>query len=248
MASRSYARTTSCLVVIGVVLGLAVAMTDPQPAEACSCRRGGSLQQAIAKAAQVFLGKVEQVSATGGRYLLVTLRMQESFKGPNNKTVKLRTASARTACGVAFRKGEVYVVFAPLGAASIVTTCGSTSRVKPRSLTPIYPIIGHRAGRLARVRALAKGRTIPSRMDIGRGVQGLRLLEKGKFNAASRTCQAMLRRYPGSLTNLHVCTVAACARKRTSDAQAYVKQLSNIRDRVMLRDLCLGNSVRLRVR
>jgi len=236
------------MVVVGVVLGLAVAMADSQPAEACSCRRGVSLQQTVAKADQVFLGMVEQVRSTGGRYLLVTLRVQESFKGPKNKTVKVRTATVGSACGIAFRKGEAYVVFAPLGAAPIVATCGRTSRVDPLNLTPIYPIIGYRAGRLARVRALVKGRSIPSRIDAGRGEQGLRLLERGKSDAALRTCQAMLKRYPGSLTNLHVCTVAACARKRTSDAQAYVRQLSNIRDRAMLRDLCLGNGIRLRVR
>jgi hypothetical protein len=96
-----------------VALGLLALL--PDCASACSCAILGSQQemakQALSDSAAVFSGEVADVEKQG-RTATVTLRVSETWKGPEQGTLEVNTPSQETACGYPFKEGQEYLVYA----------------------------------------------------------------------------------------------------------------------------------------
>jgi hypothetical protein len=130
------------LLVLGVALFLPVA--SALPLAACSCVQdfpaGDQPCASYASADAVFVGHVIDVTIRETRpededsfdRKLVTLAVDEAFRGVAGSTVVVRTGMGGGDCGYDFRKGESYFVYAsrwseggPLGA----SICGATVRL-----------------------------------------------------------------------------------------------------------------------
>jgi uncharacterized protein len=100
------------------LLGIAVLLASPSPAEPCSCQPPVSALQARAAAAAVFLGRVESVlGLRPGMYGLFEsrvfrFRVSRAWKGVSSEYVDVETAEVGTACGYPFEVGEEYLVYA----------------------------------------------------------------------------------------------------------------------------------------
>jgi hypothetical protein len=98
------------------LLGIAVLLASPSPAEPCSCQPPVSALQA--RAAAVFLGRVESVlGLRPGMYGLFEsrvfrFRVSRAWKGVSSEYVDVETAEVGTACGYPFEVGEEYLVYA----------------------------------------------------------------------------------------------------------------------------------------
>ena len=103
---------------------LFLAMGSTQ-AKACSCAPPAPVKDALATSAEVFSGEVLKVEhlSNGNPFasVRVTLRVIESWKGPLEFEKTLFTASNGAACGVYFREGSQYLVYASYGRAGLST-------------------------------------------------------------------------------------------------------------------------------
>jgi hypothetical protein len=128
---------------MSVALVVAFLFCLPARAWACSCIGPSPACQVFAKTDAVFEGRVVSIEAIGHsealpgtsiriQEKLVTLEVRQAWKGPATTRVQVVTASQGSACGIAFKAGERYLVFANhrsydgrLGASS----CGNTRRL-----------------------------------------------------------------------------------------------------------------------
>jgi hypothetical protein len=121
-----------------------VALTE---AQGCTCAFGGgpACQEAWRPTTDaVLLARVEKIesargtvgSAPGamsmtmmGSMLRVTISIDEVYRGPSAKTIKVYTASSSAACGYAFREGQRYLIYASTAGKDeqlVVSLCSST--------------------------------------------------------------------------------------------------------------------------
>jgi hypothetical protein len=120
-----------------LVLGLAALL--PDCASACSCggMPGSEREQAereLAYSSAVFAGKV--VSITKGeptpRSKLVSFRVSEVWKGPEQDTLEVSTPRYEASCGYSFKEGQEYLVYAE-GKRMEVSSCGGTTLLSEAS-------------------------------------------------------------------------------------------------------------------
>ena len=136
-----------CIAVLGAVLGLL-----PVPAQACTCLTPPSPSRGAEAVDVVFVGtaaNVEHIEADGWLYgawksmlgaehlyefetLRVTMDVSTAIKGTDKLNWFLETAATTELCGVLFREGEEYLVYAFDGAGETVTTdmCTRTATSK----------------------------------------------------------------------------------------------------------------------
>jgi hypothetical protein len=98
------------LLLIGLMLG---GLMIPDAAQACSCLRPPEPWEARAEAAAVFTGTVTRVVEEDYR-LRVTFRVDNNWKGRASEQVFVSTASSTSACGIPFREGREYIVYADM--------------------------------------------------------------------------------------------------------------------------------------
>src|SRR5579863_1418434 len=89
---------------------------------ACSCLRIKPACEAAWRADAVFVGKVTHVDpfTIFGFPLAwplpverrVTFAVKESFRGPGDKTIEVRTGIGCCACGIDFQRGRDYLIYA----------------------------------------------------------------------------------------------------------------------------------------
>lgn len=89
---------------------------------ACSCVMPGSPQQELNESDAVFAGTVENVAdgiaGTGvgptglSRGIYVTFDVSTTWKGPQHKTLVIKTAAQGASCGYPFKEGNEYLVYA----------------------------------------------------------------------------------------------------------------------------------------
>ena len=115
------------------LLAVSLVALLPDCASACSCATLPGSQQEIAKrelqnAAAVFSGEVVEIDRPSPPLnssiapVTVTLRVSESWKGPERETLEVKTPVSDVSCGYTFRSGESYLVYA--NEASIVEAEG----------------------------------------------------------------------------------------------------------------------------
>ena len=136
-----------CIAVLGAVFGLL-----PVPAQACTCLTPPSPSRGAEAVDVVFVGtaaNVEHIEADGWLYgawksmlgaehlyefetLRVTMDVSTAIKGTDKSQMVLETAATTELCGVLFREGEEYLVYAFDGAGETVTTdmCTRTATSK----------------------------------------------------------------------------------------------------------------------
>lgn len=88
-----------------------VALLLPGEAKACSCMRPAPPDEALEAAEAVFFGEVLTVEAVA-HGLRVNIQVEHGWKGVDGDRVEVWTASSGASCGVSFRPGETYLVYA----------------------------------------------------------------------------------------------------------------------------------------
>ncbi len=103
------------LILIVLIVIWVAAVTEP--VHACQCREYGTpICARFWRSDAVFFGRVIDIKPLKKKpddiytYVMVTFRLQESFRGVSGNTVEIATAI--TICGPEFKKGKPYVVFA----------------------------------------------------------------------------------------------------------------------------------------
>jgi hypothetical protein len=103
-----------------LLFGLLLAVAAPAASEAlaCSCAPPNRADQ-VRNVSAIFVGEVVTApdlpadrSSPGAGRLRYRFRVEESLKGAASGTVVVTTAASPAACGVTFRTGERYLVFA----------------------------------------------------------------------------------------------------------------------------------------
>ena len=144
---RFRGRIIGCIVILGAMFGLL-----PLPAQACTCLTPPSPSRGAEAVDVVFVGRVENVEhieADGWLYgswksligeqhlyefetLRVTMDVGTAIKGTDKSQLILETAATTELCGVLFREGEEYLVYAFNGVGETVTTdmCTRTATSK----------------------------------------------------------------------------------------------------------------------
>jgi len=116
---------------------------------ACTCMGGGgpACQEAWREGVNsIFLGRVAKIEVTlgvmgapdnaasmtlGGSMKVVTIEIEESYRGISGKSVQVVTAADEAACGYSFREGERYLIFAgKQGSRLGVSLCSATRPAK----------------------------------------------------------------------------------------------------------------------
>ena len=132
-------------VLTGFAAVTALTLAPTRDARACSCGTIGPPCQNAFEVDAVFAGTVRNVSApsTDGarpqpgemwipRAVRVELAEVVTFRGVDAPTVSVLTAGSSTACGVAFKQGERYLVYAtraPDGRGLVTSLCSRTRRL-----------------------------------------------------------------------------------------------------------------------
>jgi hypothetical protein len=92
-----------------LLIGLLAA---PPALFACSCTPPPPPKEALAQSAAVFAGKVTAVEKAGEFEIAVTLEVSQTWKGVKARKVTLYTANNGAICGVGFKEGATYLVYA----------------------------------------------------------------------------------------------------------------------------------------
>src|SRR6266404_676264 len=126
-----------------------LAILSSADALACSCMGGGgpACQEAWGEGVNsIFLGRVAKIEVTlgvmgapnnaasmtpSGNMKVVTIEIEESYRGISGKSVQVLTAADEAACGYSFQEGERYLVFAgKQGGRLGVSLCSATRPAK----------------------------------------------------------------------------------------------------------------------
>jgi hypothetical protein len=129
--SRPLAALSSLvLAVLGVVF-----LLPPQCAFACQCTMlpdGMDTERALADSEAVFSGEVVKIDRpspfkSGADLETDTFRVSEVWKGPEQRTLEVRTALMGASCGYPFKEGQEYLVYAYTGKQGLeVDLCNGT--------------------------------------------------------------------------------------------------------------------------
>jgi hypothetical protein len=95
-----------------IALALASLLLTSPAVFACKCRPPAPPKDALAESFAVFTGKVTSVEKAGEFQIAVTLKVRGVWKGVKDKEVTLYTANHSAACGVEFKEGVEYLVYA----------------------------------------------------------------------------------------------------------------------------------------
>ena len=97
-------------------------------------------QRHLDRADLVFEGEATRMEAeAGGQLLAWTFAVDRTIKGPQAATQRVRTASSGAACGVDFREGRRYRVYAEVDGGTATTGLGSGTRELTESGTDSAP-------------------------------------------------------------------------------------------------------------
>lgn len=141
------ARRTARLCLFGIVavalVNIGAAMAAPGCAHACSCGMpAGSpervAEQALSGSSAVFSGEVVDIDwpllpVSSAAPETVTFRVSEVWKGPERRTLEVKTAVSDASCGYPFDAGESYLVYAYDDGAGGVASASLCSSTKPLS-------------------------------------------------------------------------------------------------------------------
>ncbi len=128
-------------VLLLLVGALVLGALSPCSVFACSCVIADEAPDAaLRRAAAVFAGKAVVVdnflSRWVGRPVQVTFEVSRVWKGAVGRHVVIKTGSGGSDCGVAFRRGEEYIVYAYdaqgdplLGSGLAANSCGKTDHL-----------------------------------------------------------------------------------------------------------------------
>ena len=120
-----------------VLMGLAlVILLPPDCASACSCAlppgdQKERAERALASSEAVFSGEVAAIEkeAATSRHpgtATVTLRVSESWKGPEGAMLEVKSPVGGSACGYPFKEGQEYLVYASGRRDLEVSLCSET--------------------------------------------------------------------------------------------------------------------------
>jgi hypothetical protein len=143
MSSRPLAALAS---IVLAVLGF-VFLLPPDCAYACSCAMPPGSQkeraeQALSDSDAVFSGEVVEIDKSPppdkevrfnpdyGKPVIVTLRVSDVWKGPEQETLEVNTRIFGAGCGYPFKEGQEYLVYAPEGKRGLtVGLCSETKEL-----------------------------------------------------------------------------------------------------------------------
>ena len=156
-----------------------VALLAPRPALACSCARGTD-QRSFASSVLVFTGVAravvdpregEELASTGDE-LTWTFGVERVHKGTAAEDVAVVSARGGSTCGVEFRVGQRYQVFASEGDPPRTSICSGT-RLLAAGVEPYEPapptalIVGAVLGALALIWSFRRVRELRLPIDPG---------------------------------------------------------------------------------
>ena len=137
-------RATARLCLLGVfavaLASVGAAVLTPGCANACSCggpagTPGQVAKQSLSGSSAVFSGEVVDIDwpllpISSAAPETVTFRVSEVWKGPERRTLEVKTAVSDVSCGYPFDSGESYLVYAhdegDGGAQASASLCSST--------------------------------------------------------------------------------------------------------------------------
>lgn len=117
-----------------LIAALTVLAVPAERAAACSCA-GLTTQEAKDFSDAVFRGTVTEIkkpwmSKGTGDLAKITLQVEEVWKGSAVQEIVVSSALSEASCGVEFREGESYLVFAKSDGGRLTTTiCNETKKV-----------------------------------------------------------------------------------------------------------------------
>ena len=111
-----FRRCASRVSLVSCVISIAVLVLSAESSLACVCLPQSPAQE-LERATAVFSGKVLKVkrhkqSPDVYAFLEVVFRVEEAWKGVNEKTISVFTSSTSLACGFSFKRGLTYLVYA----------------------------------------------------------------------------------------------------------------------------------------
>ena len=120
--NANLASKTMQLVLIVPLIGVWL-MVHPEQSYACSCGESGSPSEELEWADAVFMGRAVSVSpieeVSGGRTyvdsLMTEFDVSTVWKGPLNPTIYINSGADGASCGLAFKQGVEYIVYAYYG-------------------------------------------------------------------------------------------------------------------------------------
>jgi hypothetical protein len=169
-----------------VVLALLVFRTAV--ASACDCAPPPPVAKAVEAAAAVFLGEVVKLEETAGQQHLVSLKVENSWKGIGDNQVTVSTAKNGATCGYSFRVGKRYLVYAhagPKGGPLHVSLCSRTRTAEEAEASEDFKLLGD--GKAARDRPL---RGLELRLEIDEKRYDPTVGSKGKLRAVLKNGSA----------------------------------------------------------
>ena len=96
-----------------LVVGLLALLPDCAYACTCAMPPAGSQQEqterALEESSAVFSGEVVEIG--GGEPAMVSFRVSEVWKGPEQGTLEVTTSRQESACGYSFKEGKEYLVY-----------------------------------------------------------------------------------------------------------------------------------------
>lgn len=117
-----------------LIAALTVLAVPAERAAACSCA-GLTTQEAKDFSDEVFRGTVTEIkkpwmSKGTGDLAKITLQVEEVWKGSAVQEIVVSSALSEASCGVEFREGESYLVFAKSDGGRLTTTiCNETKKL-----------------------------------------------------------------------------------------------------------------------
>lgn len=99
-------------IVLAGALALLSALAAAPAAWACSCLPPKPPREARAEADALVAARVQAITTARDGRLLVTLRVERTFEGPESAQLVVVTSDNTAACGYPFEQGERYLVYA----------------------------------------------------------------------------------------------------------------------------------------
>lgn len=149
-----------------------VAILIPSSGEACRCLPKPPPREALDKAVAVFLGQARSVKGSIRRTYAFGVRRY--WKGDVGRNAEVTTAASSAACGVSFRIGESYLVYASKAATGRGFATSICTRTRPESAAQ------------EDLRVLGKGKTptgAPDRSVAGRWTAKRKWVVELQFDA-----------------------------------------------------------------
>lgn len=165
------AKITGCLTLLTLMLGAHASVM------ACECS-AKTLDEATHEADEIFFGKVAAFDEVEGGDWAATFDVERAYKGKTRTkgSSVIQTREDAKACGVQFRIGSTYMVYASREGDTLKTsTCALTQKLKRapiapevRGLAPVVPAQGALVGRVSQASMVFVGQV----KEVGKGYAG----------------------------------------------------------------------------